>query len=442
MSQAIACGIDFGTTNSSISIAYSDRVEIVSVGSGEPLPGVMPSVAFLHRNGNRSAGLEAIQQFLVVGPVRTHCDSCDLVLRDRDGAFSECRQFKVGGSCQDSRIIAGLKSELSSLAFSSTHSWAIDFELSDLVAIVLADLKRRAEAAAGSSIDSVVLGYPVAFIGVAGPRFAEMQDKALERLLDAGRRAGFENLELLSEPEAALQGEFLPDGFSIAVDFGGGTFDVAVVKIADGEGSVVSLQGAAVGGEQVDAEIFDQLVAPHVGLNDLDRKGLPIPAWFRLGLRSLGGAKHLMSNRLTLGGIQDIPRKAANLAVSILFGGQAHAFYAAIEQAKIRLTTAGDATIEFHRPSVDLSIPVTRRDIDEIMRPRLLLIEDQVRKAINEAGITSADVTSVVRTGGASQMPGFRDLLNSLFDETIVRERPVFTSVAEGLGRYAQDVWA
>jgi hypothetical chaperone protein len=286
------------------------------------------------------------------------------------------------------------------------------------------------------------MGYPVVFTGAAGSRFQEMQDVALGRLRDAAHQAGFEAVEFLSEPEAAVQGEFLPDGFSVAVDFGGGTFDVAVIEIADGEGSVVSLQGAAVGGEQVDSEIFEQLVAPEVGLLLRDRRSLPIPAWFRLGLSSLGGAKHLMSNRLTRTVIQDLPRKAANLAVSILFGGQAHAFYSAIEQAKIRLTSADATTVEFHRPRVDLSIPLTRRHIDDIMGPRLDLIHDQIEKAIADAGITSGEVTSVLRTGGASQMPGFLDLLNDMFDEGIVRERPVFTSVAEGLGRYAQDLWA
>jgi hypothetical chaperone protein len=286
------------------------------------------------------------------------------------------------------------------------------------------------------------MGYPVAFTGAVGPRFDEMQSNALGRLRDAAHQAGFSQVEFLSEPEAAVQGEVLPDGFTIAVDFGGGTFDVAVVEIVDGEGSVVSLQGAAVGGEQVDAEIFDQLVAPRVGLLEHDRNGRPIPAWFRLALSGLGGAKHLMSHRLTRQVIQDLPRTAANLAMTILFGGQAHSFYSAIEQAKIRLSDIPTTTIEFHRPRVDLSIPLTRRQIDEMMSPRLELIREQIMRAVDDAGITTRKVSSVLRTGGASQMPGFKSLLNQIFDESLVKERPVFTSVAEGLGRYAQDLWA
>ena len=55
----VGYGIDFGTTNSSIAIAYPDRVEVVSVEAGT-LPEVLPSIVYLHRDKNRAAGQDAV----------------------------------------------------------------------------------------------------------------------------------------------------------------------------------------------------------------------------------------------------------------------------------------------------------------------------------------------------------------------------------------------
>src|SRR5688572_17843096 len=99
MNGPIAYGIDFGTSNSSISIAYPDRVELVNVGIA--IPEVLPSIVYLHRNGQRAAGEDAVQQFLVTGSAKTRCSRCDLV--DHDLMDSRCKQHRIGQGCQDSR---------------------------------------------------------------------------------------------------------------------------------------------------------------------------------------------------------------------------------------------------------------------------------------------------------------------------------------------------
>ena len=67
MSAPIAYGIDYGTTNSSISIAYSDSVEVLELDSGAPLPSALPSISYLHRDGLLLAGTEAVEQFAITG---------------------------------------------------------------------------------------------------------------------------------------------------------------------------------------------------------------------------------------------------------------------------------------------------------------------------------------------------------------------------------------
>ena len=66
MSTPIAYGLDFGTSNSSVSVAFDDRtVDMVPIDPGGTMPHSLPSIAYLHRNGNRAAGQNAAEEFLI-----------------------------------------------------------------------------------------------------------------------------------------------------------------------------------------------------------------------------------------------------------------------------------------------------------------------------------------------------------------------------------------
>ena len=141
---------------------------------------------------------------------------------------------------------------------------------------------------------------------------------------------------------------------------------MAVIEINGGEGEVVSMQGAAVGGAVLDRLIFEKKVAPRLGL---DRGSVPMS--FRNGLGSWGKFKHLLTDPRTFLTIRDIERsdpRAGALINAIIRGGQAYRFYKAIEDAKIALTEAEISSIEFHPPQGDLSIPLYRSEIEEIAR--------------------------------------------------------------------------
>lgn len=145
--------------------------------------------------------------------------------------------------CQDARIATELKSFLADDSFTSTHSWARDFDLPEFVTTVLRELKRAADRSTGSDVRRAVIGYPVVFAGAEGPGVESRQGLALDRLVTAAQRAGFEEVEFLEEPAAAVVDERLERGLVVVVDFGGGTFDVAVVDLAPDQGEVIALQG-------------------------------------------------------------------------------------------------------------------------------------------------------------------------------------------------------
>src|SRR5205085_449177 len=73
--KALGCGIDFGTSNSAIAVAWPDRVQVVAV---EPAAPTLPSIVYLHRDGERRAGREAADRFFTTGHLRTSCGQCGL----------------------------------------------------------------------------------------------------------------------------------------------------------------------------------------------------------------------------------------------------------------------------------------------------------------------------------------------------------------------------
>ena len=107
--QAIAYGIDFGTSNSLISIARPGSVEVVDLGSRRVRQN-LPSVIYLNADGNRVAGDPAIEQYLVSAGV-------------------------------NSRLLVGIKSDLSDSRLKGTSSWGMSWTLSDLVEVILRALK-------------------------------------------------------------------------------------------------------------------------------------------------------------------------------------------------------------------------------------------------------------------------------------------------------------
>ena len=466
MKKPVAYGIDFGMTNSSISVAYSNgTIGLVDIGAISSMPHSLPSMTYLHRDGDRMAGRSAIEQFLITGSQNTICKKCSLVNITKWGIFTDCRQcplrddglvpapavrgrraFTVGG-CQNSRLMSGLKSFLTS-QISTTHSWAKNFDWEELVCIILKVLKNRADQLTGREVDKAVIGCPIVFPGAEGDDHEKLQDRALTRLEGAAERAGFSDIMLLSEPGAVLLGQYvdegISEGFSMAVDFGGGTYDVAILEIEKGEPEVVASQGAAVGGEMFDSLIFDNVVAEAVGLNQISN-GKSLPKFISIKMRTLTGIAELLRTKALLPALHGFADGGADISIidEILHGGQAYSFYKAIEDAKIDLSENQTAYINFSRPDSGIKIlqEIHRKDFEDWISPYLDKVDEVTRAALDEAGIESELVHTVLRTGGSSMIPHFISRLEQIFPKAEIRERPAFTSVAHGLGIYALEVW-
>lgn len=446
MKGPVGYGIDFGTTNSSIAAAFADRVEVLSVASGS-MPESVPSIIFLGRDGNELAGNDAVERFLVEGGKRTRCGVCSLVTRYQGQPVTDCKQHRVGSGCQDARLISGVKGFLSLPERKATHSWARDFTLDGLAAIIMRRLKGAADRAYSTRVDRVVMGYPVAFAGTEGPAFEENQLRAEARLREAAEEAGFREVELYPEPAAAAIAEVINEGRVLMLDFGGGTFDSAIVEFSPEGAETIAMKGTAVGGEMLDAELFRAKVAPALGIAEgFGSDGRRLPYWIRQGLESLAGLAHLMANRELEPRLAEFRKLAGGERLhsldELLYGGQAYRFYRVIEDAKVRLSTEDSTRIHFVRPGISIDIVVTRAEFERLIADHLLRVEAIVLDTLNQAQLEPGDIDLVLRTGGSSRIPMFVRFLEAIFGDEKVQERHAFTTVAHGLGVHAQRLWA
>lgn len=425
--RPLGYGIDFGTSNSSVSVAYADRVEVLPLGASGSR--TLPSFVYLHRAGRRAAGDEALRTFLMTGHEKTDCWNCPLAPYGWD---TDCRQYRKGGGCNDARLLSGVKHELAKLGFAGTNSWATDFTVGSLVSVVLGRLKDEADLATGHRVESVVLGHPVVFAGADPDNRAASDAEAFLRLERAAVEAGFRQVAFLPEPTAAVIGEASNLGVEVAVDFGGGTFDVAVLDSRDGSPRVAATAGVAIGGETLDGVLFEAIVGPALGLDAL-------PSWLFNELRTQSSVRLLMADPGIPAILARVGGSAGEVVGALLYGGHAYDFYQAIEAAKIALSSDAETRLEFG--PLGLGVAVRRSAFESMIRPELDQVAAAVDRALGEAGLVAGDVDRVLLTGGSAYVPAFRRDLATKFGQERLEQRDAFTAVVHGLGVRAQQLW-
>jgi molecular chaperone DnaK len=133
-----------------------------------------------------------------------------------------------------------------------------EFTSEELSAEILLKLKSFVK---DENVNSIVITVPA--------RFKVPQNEAT---IKAGKLAGFEVVELLQEPIAASIAYGLDaknkDGIWLVFDFGGGTFDVALVKVVQGVMTVIDTAGDNnLGGKDLDLAMVDKLIIPYLDEN-------------------------------------------------------------------------------------------------------------------------------------------------------------------------------
>jgi molecular chaperone DnaK len=238
----------------------------------------------------------------------------------------------------------------------------------EIAAMILQKLKADAEAYLGETVTDAVITVPAYF-----------NDSQRQATKDAGKIAGLEVKRIINEPTAAALAYGLDkaeDQTILVWDLGGGTFDVSILELGEGVFEVKATSGDNhLGGDNFDKAIVDWLVSEFKKSQGID----------------------LSQDRMAL-----------------------QRLYEAAEKAKVELSTTQETQINLPFVTADQSGPkhldtrLSRAKLIELTSDLLDRTVGPTRQAMEDAGVTGADIDHVVLVGGMTRMPAVQDKVKEL----------------------------
>jgi hypothetical chaperone protein len=403
-------GIDFGTTNSAVAIADgAGAVQLAPLADAS----YWRTVLYFEPGGKISAGAPAIARYL-----------------ETEG---------------EGRLIQSIKSHLASASFKTTQILGRKWQLDDMIAAYLRQIRAAAPMDLGSR---AVVGRPVRYWGAEDEADDE---RAIGRMRTALAKAGFTDVVFEYEPVGAAAryaAKLDHEELIVVADFGGGTTDFSAIRVGAKRAEVLANGGIGISGDAFDARVIDAVVAPALGRGSryvTDEMGgeAPVPAWLYSSLRRW----HLLSflkeentqrllGRVARGALE--PDKIGKL-VSIVEEDLGLPLHRAVEGAKVRLTREDVDRVVL--PALALDLPVTRPGFDSWISEDLAAIDGVLEGVLAKAGVAASDVDRVFATGGSSLVPAVRGALSARFGADKVVGGEELTSVAWGLAARAREVF-
>jgi molecular chaperone DnaK len=349
--MAKTIGIDLGTTNSCMAVLEGGEPTVIPNREGGR---TTPSVVAFTQGGERLVGVPAKRQ-QVTNPENT-VFSIKRFMGRKFGEVSEEMKIVpykvVKGPNDDVRVEAGGK----------------EYSPPEVSAMILQKLKSDAEDYLGTTVTDAVVTVPAYF-----------NDSQRQATKDAGKIAGLNVKRIINEPTAAALAYGLEkeaDQTILVWDLGGGTFDVSILEMGDGVFEVKATSGDNhLGGDNFDKAIVDWLVAEFKKDQGID----------------------LSQDRLAL-----------------------QRLYEAAEKAKVELSTTQETQINLPFVTADQSGPkhldmrLSRSKLVELTSDLLGRTIGPARQAMEDAGVTGADIDHVVLVGGMTRMPAVQEKVKEL----------------------------
>jgi hypothetical chaperone protein len=421
-------GLDFGTTNSSIArVGENGEVELAHFNLAGALTESFRSLLYLERQ--KVAGRSTIKSWAGPEGIERYLDADD-----------------------KGRLIQSLKSFLSSRSLQTTEIFGRRFQLEELVANVIRDIRTAAEKQFGAAIQHAVVGRPVRFVGSEN----DVDDEfAVSRLRIALQKAGFEEVEFEFEPVAAAfyyESTLDHDEQILIGDFGGGTSDFSLLRVGPsarktghGRRVVLGNEGLPLAGDAFDAKIIRHLVSPALGAGSLlnsHGKLLPVPNWVYFKLERWHHLSFLRS-RETLNMLQSVVTQAQEtekIKALLYLINHDLGFYLhrAVQKTKAGLSHYESAPFLFQDGDVELDAQVTRAQFEGWIAEELAGVEQKVDALLRKTGIDAREIDRVFLTGGSSFVPAVRRIFERRFGAVKIRTGDEFTSVARGLAMRAE----
>lgn len=409
LTPARACGIDFGTSNSTVGWLRPGESTLLALEDGKP---TLPSAIFFNADEESTHfGRDALLEYL-------------------EG--------------YEGRLMRALKSLLgSSLMDGSTEVGGRALPFRDLLASFIGELKSRAEAQAGRSFEQAVFGRPVHFVDDN-----EVADRRAQDTLEAiARQVGFKDVSFQFEPiGAALHYEASLDREELVLiaDIGGGTADFSLVRLSperakhlDRRDDLLGNAGLHVGGTDFDRALSLECVMPLLGYKGLMKSGAEVPSGLFFHLATWHTINFAYT-RQAFADFQSIYRDAAarrelDRLARLIGQREGHWMALQVEQAKIDLSTDASTRLHLDRLEPGLHHDITREDFTLATRSLVERVAATVSNLLDQAGIARDQVDTLYFTGGASGVPQLRERISAELPNARSVEGDLFGSIGAGL---------
>ncbi len=407
-------GLDFGTTNSVAALASGDTSDMVLLDAPAGREAVFRSALCFWEDEGVRGGIAS-----EAGP----------------WAIAEYLEYPEG-----SRFIQSFKSVAASASFEHASVFQRRYRFEELGRLLLDKMRDRA-GGAFDGVSRVVVGRPVEYAGHAPDEaLARERYDAMFAGLGVAAHYVFEPLGAAFSYASRLDAA----ATILVADFGGGTSDFSVVRIAAPGAAkrCVPLGHAGVGiaGDRFDYRIVDHLVLPLLGKGGTYRsfdKILEIPGghfndfgdWSRLAL---------MRNRRTLAELDKLRRAAIDpdaigRMIAVIEQELGFRLYDAVGQAKRALSSVEETHFAFSGAGLSIEAPLTRADFERWIAPDIVRIEAAVDRALERSGVEAKDIDRVFLTGGSSLIPRIRRIFTNRFGDARIAGGNELTSIAHGL---------
>lgn len=407
-------GIDFGTTNSALSIYDVEKQEIISTIT-------VPSLLYFHQEytaneaTNYVVGTEAISAYL------------------QDG--------------MKGRFIKSIKQILSRSSFIETRIHNRRYNASDLVALILKDLKAKADEIIGQDCQKAIIGRPVFFDDDS----AQKDTLAQTRLTKAAKLAGFNEVRFQFEPIGAAfayEKTISKKEKVLVADLGGGTTDFTFLMLdpansgnKDRRSDMIASGGIYIGGDSFDSAFMWDKGTPYFGKNTLYEatpgKVLTVPISLFANICSWDKMNFFNGFRIQ----KDLDnyyhyskkdRKFKNL-MTLIDNNLGYSIFQSIEKTKIALSDLQHSQFTYSNMDIEIDETVSRAQYDVVIEKDIRKISTYLDDFMLKNNIKPEDIDSLFLTGGTSLVGGIQQLFKTKFPHIPVNSGDNFTSVAKGL---------
>ena len=407
--MAIACGVDFGTSNSTVGWVRPGHATMLALEDGKT---TLPSVVFYNAEDEEvTFGRAALAEYLA----------------GYEGRLMRSLKSLLGTSLIDGQTEVGGR--------------ALPFRM--LLANFIGEVKKRSEQAAGHQFTSAVFGRPVYFIddNAANDKLAE------DTLAEIARSVGFKDIAFQFEPIAAAfdyESQIDREELVLIADIGGGTSDFSLVRLsperakkAERRDDILATGGVHIGGTDFDKYLSLSAVMPLLGFGSQLNNNSEVPSSYFFNLATwhtinLAYTKKMWTQLSEL--VRDAREQDKLGRLQKLIDQRAgHWLAMKVEEGKIALSGAEHVALELDRLSPAVTLDLSRAGFENAIGHLVGSVEQTVHKMLTDAGVKPEQVDTVFFTGGSSGVQSLREKIAAVVPAARKVEGDLFGSIGAGL---------